>query len=564
MSEHPSVDNAPLRISGEWTDVFSARFRGALENKLAAYLRNQRWFGGKAREIQAVSFKEIIRADFQSRTAVITQIEAAYAEAESEMYTLPLVFAAAQAAERIYDSSPNAVLVRLVVDGNDGETSGCLFDAVLDDDFCKSLVDMIANRRALKGSTGELAALPTSALPDGQPGWVFDLEVASLRTEQTNSSIVFSDKWILKLFRRTEPGINPDLEVGRFLTERVGFASTPRIAGSIEYRPRGGGGAAAIAILQAFVPNQGDAWRQTLAAVRGFFERAVTQPAEAMMELQRATGPLEHLQRAALPRHAESLLGTYLASIQLLGQRTAELHVALASCPDDPEFKPEPFSMEYQESLYRAVKEHSERMFQLLESNLKTLQGPELDGGSKVLGLRSETANRFRALLSRRLSAQRTRVHGDYHLGQVLFTGTDYFIIDFEGEPARPLEERRAKCSPVRDVVGMLRSYHYAAYASLFGPGSGSIPGADIAALEPWARMWSAWACSAFLNSYLDHAEPGRFLPGDPAELDILLNVYLLEKALYELGYELNNRPDWVRIPLNGLLQLLQSPEQAA
>jgi maltose alpha-D-glucosyltransferase/alpha-amylase len=203
-------------------------------------------------------------------------------------------------------------------------------------------------------------------------------------------------------------------------------------------------------------------------------------------------------------------------------------------------------------------------MFQLLRNNLKALRGVVLDEALKVLDLQDEVLNRFRTVLSRRIMAKRNRIHGDYHLGQVLYTGKDYVIIDFEGEPARPLTERRIKRSPVRDVSGMLRSFHYAAYTSLFGHlGSAVVRPEDLAALEPWARLWNMWVSSTFLESYIEHATPGGFLPTDREELNILLNVYLLEKALYELGYELNNRPDWVRIPLIGILQLLQTPEAA-
>jgi maltose alpha-D-glucosyltransferase/alpha-amylase len=173
--------------------------------------------------------------------------------------------------------------------------------------------------------------------------------------------------------------------------------------------------------------------------------------------------------------------------------------------------------------------------------------------------------NRFRSLLSRKIMAYRTRIHGDFHLGQVLYTGKDYVIIDFEGEPARPLTERRIKRSPLRDVAGMLRSFHYAAYTSLFGHlGSAMVRPEDLTAMEPWARIWNLWICATFLKSYLTHGQPGGFLPANRDELNILLNVYLMEKALYELGYELNNRPDWIHIPLAGILQLLQSPETAA
>jgi maltose alpha-D-glucosyltransferase/alpha-amylase len=270
------------------------------------------------------------------------------------------------------------------------------------------------------------------------------------------------------------------------------------------------------------------------------------------------------LQKTVIPQFAGDLVGPFFENVKLLGQRTAELHVALASNTDDPDFAPEPFSVLYQRSLYQSMRNHSGQMFQLLKGNLGALRGTILDDALKILDLKNEVLNRFRALLLRKINAQRTRIHGDYHLGQVLYTGKDYVIIDFEGEPARPLTERRIKRSPIRDVAGMLRSFHYAAYTSLFGHlGSAVVRPEDLAALEPWARIWNIWISATFLSSYLQNAARGGFLPANRDDFNIVLNTYLLEKALYELGYELNNRPDWVRVPITGILQLLQTAEVA-
>jgi maltose alpha-D-glucosyltransferase / alpha-amylase len=368
----------------------------------------------------------------------------------------------------------------------------------------------------------------------------------------------------LKLFRRTEPGINPELEIGYFLTEWAGFRNVPSLAGTLGYRIKKGD-TAAVGVLHRFVPNEGDAWRHTLDALSQYFERAVTRHPEELKDMRQPMPFVDRLHKTVIPPLAGELIGPYFENMKLLGQRTAELHVALASNAEYPDFAPEPFSVLYQRSLYQSMRNHTAQMFQLLKDNLKSLRGVVLDEALKVLDLQNEVLNRFRTLLSCKIAAQRTRIHGDFHLGQVLYTGKDYVIIDFEGEPARPLTERRIKRSPIRDVAGMLRSFHYAAYTSLFGHlGSAMVRPEDLSAMEPWAQLWNEWICSTYLNSYLRYAQPGGFLPPNREELDILLNVYLLEKALYELGYELNNRPDWVRIPLAGILQLLESPEKAA
>jgi maltose alpha-D-glucosyltransferase/alpha-amylase len=562
--ERPAVLKAPaeLSVQGAWSNVFAGKARTALEERLAAFVHDQRWFGGKARHIKSASFREIVPVSTNGANAVITQVLVEYTEEDPEIYILPLAFASGRRAEQLYQSSPNMVLARVSVKGKDGLHEGALYDAVYDPVFCKSLVEMISRRRTLKGEQGDVVAAPTRTVKNGRLGAVTNLEVASMRAEQSNSSIVFGDQLILKLFRRTEIGVNPDLELGSFLTERVGFSHTPSVAGTLQYRTRKGE-TAAIGILQKYVPNEGDAWRHTLDALSQYFERAVTRP--AVDPSKSLSVPfVESLQHVVIPEEASETIGPYFENVKMLGQRTAELHLALASNTQDPEFAPEPFSVLYQRSLYQSMRNRSGQIFQLLKSNLKLLRGAALDDALKVLDLQNEVLNRFRSLLSRKIIAHRMRIHGDFHLGQVLYTGKDYVIIDFEGEPARPLTERRIKRSPLRDVSGMLRSFHYAAYTSLFGHlGSAMIRPEDLAAMEPSARLWNVWIGSTFLNSYLKHAEPGGFAPSTREELNILLNVYLLEKALYELGYEMNNRPDWVRIPLAGIIQLLQSPEPA-
>jgi maltose alpha-D-glucosyltransferase/alpha-amylase len=252
------------------------------------------------------------------------------------------------------------------------------------------------------------------------------------------------------------------------------------------------------------------------------------------------------------------IIGLYLESAHLLGQRTAELHTALASVPDGPDFAPEGFSKLYRRSLFQSMRNMTSQVFQLLRRGLKDLpEGVRKDAG-KILDRESDVLNRFRSILSREISAMRIRCHGDYHLGQVLYTGKDFVIMDFEGEPAHALSERRLKRSPLRDVAGMLRSFHYAAYAALFAQrDSGLVRKDDVTYLETWANSWCLWVCVAFLKAYLSTATWGAFLPQNKDELRVLLDTYLLEKAVYELGYELNNRPDWLKIPLRGIKQQL-------
>ena len=550
-----------LTVQAPWTNVFAGKARLSLEDRVMRYVQTQRWFGRKAREVKGATFVERVPVSFNSADACITQIQIEYTEEDPETYMLPLSFATGERAEQIRQSSPNAILADVTVRLKENAVEGILYDGVLDKEFCTSLIDMILRRRHLRGIAGEFVAAPTRLLRNGPTAAIRNLEVASIRAEQSNSSVVFGDQLILKLFRRAEEGTNPDVEIGCFLTERIGFTHAPPVAGTIEYRTNNGR-AAAVGMLQRYIANEGDAWRHTLDQLSQYLDRAVTRPSDELKDLLCPMPFVERLQFTLVPPFAIELIGPYQENVKLLGRRTAELHMALASNTEEPDFVPEPFSLLYQRSLYQSMRNHSGQMFQLLKTSLGTLRGVALDEALRVLDLQGEVLNRFRTVLSRKITAKRTRIHGDFHLGQVLYTGKDYSIIDFEGEPARPLTERRIKKSPVRDVAGMLQSFHYAAYTSLFGHlGSANVRPEDLAGLEPWARLWNVWVSSTFLNSYLEHAAPGQFLPENREELNILLNIYLFEKALYELGYELNNRPDWVRIPLTGILQLLQTAE---
>ena len=527
-----------------------------LEESLIPYLRQRRWFRGNKRQIRSATFVETMSIPTDSTEACVAQIAVEYTEEEPER----ILRSAGVRLGRSSRSRPahvaRLILSELQVTGKDKVRSGVIYDAILDKAFGDSLLDLILRKKQLKGTKGDLRAIPAGACDPRQLKGV-SLDVTAMRPEQTNSSIVYGDRFILKVFRNLGDGVNPELEMSHFLTQKAGFVNTPPLAGEIEYKNRDRR-KFAVAILQDFVPNEGDAWRHTQDALSQYFDRALTHQSAAPIQAMPRKPFVDLLCDETLPPGGD-LIGPYYESVKMLGRRTAELHLALASDTENPDFAPEPFSVLYQRSLYQSMRNHAGQIFLLLRKKLDILPPSVLDDAVKVVDRAPEILNRFRTVLSRKIVAKRTRIHGDYHLSQVLYTGKDYIIIDFEGDPTRPLSERRIKRSPIRDVAGMLRSFHYGAYTSLFGHrGSGMVRPEDIAALEPWARLWSIWIGSAFIKSYLEYAMPGGFLPTTRDELKILLSIYLFEKVLYELGYELENRPDWVRIPLIGILQLLE------
>jgi trehalose synthase-fused probable maltokinase len=515
--------------------------RRALPPQLAGFLMRQRWFGGKARTIRSAELADVLPIAAGDAQVFLLVVAVKYAEGPEESYAVPVVRAAAAGSE--IEAGALRIETR--------QTGGALIltDALKDERFLRALLELIEGRAVVAGEKGELRALQTTAFPRLHPSSAGSLRPRPAGAEQSNTSIIYGDELILKFFRRVEEGINPDLEIGGFLTEKAHFANVPQVAGSLQYHARDGK-LSAQGILQAFVPNRGDAWRYTLESLGGFYAAALKQP---------ATGESPAGKRE-MPEFARESVEPYLRSAALLGSRTAEMHLALASDAHDRAFAPEAFTMEFQRALEESVLTLMNRVFGQLNEKLSSLPAEWRSKAAGVSAHEQEIGGRIREALRQPMRATRTRIHGDYHLGQVLYTGSDFVIIDFEGEPARALAERRAKKSPLQDVAGMLRSFHYAAFAPLLTPVDGKSMSADeVERLRSWAEMWNDWVADRFLASYFATAGNAAYLPPSREETQSLLELHLLEKVVYELGYELNNRPTWVGIPLQGISRLLSA-----
>jgi maltose alpha-D-glucosyltransferase/alpha-amylase len=542
-----------LEVKGPWDQIFKEKARNLLEKLLPAYLRGKRWFGGKAQGIKSAAVQEIIPLQDRFFSAYVTFVAIEYMDGNSETYVLPLGYAAGHQGREILNDYPRAVLARLQIKGAAEE--GILFEALVVKDFGSILFKAIRQRYRHKGTAGELVSSQTRILKKLNAGEETLLEPSILGVEQSNTSVIYGSQFILKLFRRLQDGINPDLEIGRFLTEK-GFAHIPPVAGALEYQA-GRKEPNTLAILQKFVPNQSDAWEYTLHALEPYFEHILERRSEKNAAVIPQASFLE-LAAAPVPSEMLESMGIYLEAVRILACRTAELHIVLASATDDSKFAPEPFSRLYQRSLYQSMRTLAGRNLPLLRRHLKELPQGVQSHARQVLELKKEILDRFHHLLDLKITGMRTRCHGDYHLGQVLYTGKDFVIIDFEGEPARPIGERRIKRSPLRDVAGMLRSFHYAAYAALIAlENRGGFRPEDLPLLESWANHWYVWVCATFVKTYLMIAAEGHFLPASTEEMEVLLDALLLEKAVYELGYELNSRPQWVNIPIQGIRQLM-------
>ncbi|MEY2479763.1 MAG: maltose alpha-D-glucosyltransferase / alpha-amylase [Verrucomicrobiota bacterium] len=503
---------------------------------LPGYMQNCRWFGAKARTLRQMRVIERAPISSEPHAAQIWFVEASYLDGPTETYALPVQVATGDAARSLQQTAPHAVIARFT-----GTEEAVLHDAIWDPNFRAQLFRTVAHGHSSKGEAGELIGMSGSAF--SHDGSAAALTSQVLGAEQSNSSMLFDNRYFLKLYRKLEDGVNPDVEVTRFLTERANFQNAPAFFGAIEYR-RAKSEPTVVCLLQNAIANEGDAWDLTLAAVGRYYERVLSRKAD----LQNQTAPPGTLLE-------ELIGGIYPEKAKLLGQRTGEMHRALASSANDRGFAPEPFNAMAQRSVYQNMRASLRRAFELLQKRLPHLPETFREEAKEVLAAEKQILTQEKRLLERRSAAMKIRIHGDYHLGQVLYTGKDFVVLDFEGEPARALAERKLKRSPLRDVAGMMRSFQYAAYSALWQP---SMRGEDIPFLEHWADLWYRHMSSMFLQSYLATTAGAAFIAGAD-DLPILLEAYLLDKAVYEIGYELNHRPDWVVIPIRGIKHILKS-----
>jgi maltose alpha-D-glucosyltransferase / alpha-amylase len=543
----------PIRLTS-WEQVFTEPVQDALVRLLPSFLRARSWFLGRNRHIRAVDLADVVHLPETNAHLLFVRVE--YDEGEPEIYQLPLSVARGPEMEQVEKQLPEFILAHLESD-YDG-AKGLLYSALRDPRFPDTLLGIVSRRRRVRTHVGELLGSHTRTLRRVLGSDRPSLQASVPRpSPQNNTCIFFGDRFMMKIFRRLEAGPNPEYEILQWLTAE-GFGNSPHLAGHIEYRSRTGEPVTA-AILESYVAHQANAWNYTLDNLSLFFERALAAQDDSRLGQVKSGRPLE-LENEEAPPIVSELMGSFQEMARLLGQRTGELHVALSRNLEDPAFVPEPFTDFYRQGLYHGMLGHAARCFDQLRSNLRALDGEARQAAQQLLDREQELRERLKPLRDHRILTVRTRIHGDFHLGQVLFTGKDFVFIDFEGDPRRSIGERRIKYSPLRDVAGMLRSFHYAAHAALYGQVPGILPQKESAAqLRKWAEFWYRWVGAAFLHGYFKSQGVSSFLTIGGEELRILLDAYLIERGLIEVFSDLQNRPEWSRIPIAGILEILGS-----
>jgi maltose alpha-D-glucosyltransferase/alpha-amylase len=557
-----------LLLDKDWIEVFSPPLRDEFAALLQQWVPSRRWFRGKARTIESVNLREEIPVPLRRRQACLLLLQVNYADGEPELYVLPVAAAFGWEARMIERRHPQLIVARLALGRK--RQKGLLYDAIVSKDFCHALLALTAERRRMAGQAGDLESEPTPVLQTVRRERGLDIPPKVSKAEQSNSSIIYGGCLILKFFRRLDAGVNPELEMERFLSARH-FPWSPPLAGALEYHDSEGRGST-VAVLTSFIPGCHDAWEDTLRELCGFYQKIQTFPVklrqappwpEAPVIGAQAARPVGRVTPCALSPAARApadLIGAFLQDAATLGRRTAALHLTLASDATDPAFRPEPWTRPAQQSLFDSLRRLTRDNLRLLRRRLSALDPAAQAAAERVLALESVILRRLQRFLLVPAAGQRIRNHGDFHLGQVLHHGPDFLIIDFEGEPALSLDERRAKQSALRDVAGMIYSFFYASHVALRELAGTRLwrSGGDAGAA--WARYWSVWVGTNFLRAYLETARSAAFVPGGESALKAMLDFELLRKAIYELGYELNNRPAWVAIACQVLLDLL-NPE---
>jgi maltose alpha-D-glucosyltransferase/alpha-amylase len=544
---------APALLAGPaWDMLLDGHVRNLIERDLLlGFLQRQRWYGSKARPAKAARFVDWGQLRRGEHPLFLTFVGVEFEDGGHEQYFLPLTISAAGETPGLDHRAPHAILANIT-----GARKGVLFDAAYDDRFAQTLLEGIEREQSSGTRRGTVRGQRTTHFSQARGSSGNELRVWRPHTEQSNTSIAFGDRLILKLFRRVEGGINPDYELGRYLTEKAAFTRVPAVAGGLEYSSSDCP-VATLGMLQRLVESQADGWTHATDELSLFYDHVENRKPPAMPPSTRYS----ELISKTPPKAIVEAMGGYVEQAARLGRRTAEMHLALAAHGSDRSFAPEPFGAMDLEAVARDVVAQAQKALDTLGaldlSSPGAMPPDVVDGLRRLFDERDALMASAHSAPSLEFAASKIRIHGDYHLAQVLWAEGDFYILDFEGEPARSIAQRREKQSALKDVAGMVRSFSYAAYAGLFAHAAARPEQFHL--LEPWARVWQATASAAFLRAYFTTADRALFVPADEAQRDALLRLFVLGKALYELNYELNSRPDWVRIPLLGIFDILNA-----
>jgi trehalose synthase-fused probable maltokinase len=525
--------------------VFHTDWKDALEDEsfikifasdiLENYIINKRWYGGKASTLKYIEIVHSFKISSIDNTYYGVLLEVNFKEAFYQHYFMPLAFMSEE------DLDTNTIIAPVVMN----EQEGYLVDALHQEDFRKLLFDKIIHSK--KNEESKVTFHKGKALHTKEY-----ISSHFMGVEQSNTSIVYNENLVLKIFRRIYISMNPDYEISRFLTERMNFKHSPAYTGSISIVSSDGN--ITLGLMQELVPNQGDAWKYMLEEVDRIFDNLNAK--KISISKLPDIDLFKRLRLNDVPHEIIDWAGlSIFLKIQTLATRTAEMHIALGSDIHETAFTPLTYNGDYSVWLKNRLTYQFQNRLNILENNLHKLDGLALELANQFLDHKKEIRKAFLDFDWTQMKSERIRIHGDYHLGQVLVNGDDFYILDFEGEPESTIRDRKVKQPPLKDVAGMFRSFHYAIYATLFNSND-KYPFEQEELFQAGEILYKYFV-GVFLNTYIEVAQGGNLNIGYQKEIDFLLKYCLLEKAIYELGYELNSRPRWSVIPLRGIASIM-------
>ena len=513
-----------------WRMGMSDKVRRQLEEDvLPVFVAGRRWYAAKSQAVRRVEVADHVEWKPRDRTWLIT-LARVHAGNETQAYFLPLSLAWEDFDEPLMRALAPFAIAKV----RQQAQVGILGDAFGDESFVRALVQATGEGASVKSARGTINFKPTIAFAQLAGSDFITLPISTPGAHSSNTIVALADRLFVKGYRRLQVGVNPEVEIGRYLTEVAHFAHAVPVAGSVEF-VADDGRVATLALIQGYVQNQGDGWDYTQHYLDRFFD---------------------DIARGVASVAGADVHGAYTTLARTLGMRTAELHRAFAQSSGNPAFDPEPMTAEDVAQLIERVGTEASAALDRLARRLGALNESLRADAERVLGERERLLARIARHAGDASAGRKMRIHGDYHLGQVLLVQNDFVVTDFEGEPSRPLAERTRKQSPLKDVAGMLRSFDYAVHAALMNLASER--GEVRERVEEAARQWRSQAASAFTEGYDEIARAGG-LASPRSEASGLLELFVLEKAVYELRYESENRPDWLAIPLRGLLDVLGS-----
>lgn len=546
---HPDVDTnqpRPAFALNSWDNLVGKSSIKTLENKiLPSYLHSVSWFIGKERTVISVEITEKAELDLGPTKAYLLLLEVQYESGLPETYQLPVAYVQEDISREIANNYPPAIIASLKIDGEEG----LLVDAYYTVDMHRMLIENLAKSTSLKWRGGALAFTSQRAneLPDP------DETKTKMHANGHETFITYDTSYELKLYRRVEKTVHPDAEITRMLSTEANFEQMLAYAGSIDWKI--GQDSMVLGLLQKTVQNHGEGWKYMNERLGNYFERILSLHPEEWTAYPNHGEIFDPVAYEAIPDGIKDLLGgPIIEGVRLLGVRTGELHKALAA-GESADFTPEGFSLHYQRSLYSGLQSLVRETYQNQTRNLKVLPDDVREEAREILSRKSEVLTLLKRIYTKKLDVVKTRIHGDYSLEKVLFTGKDLAISNFGGDPTRSFSERRLKRSPLRDVASMIHSFNYAAYKGLLL--NNHIRKEDIPKLTPFAEMWIQYVSGLFMKSYLETVKGSSFIPDDKQDLSILLQTFLLEKAIFDLNHELNERPDWVMVPIRIIKSIL-------